>query len=70
MLQAIDPPRELTVASVLQGAHRDDGTGWSMWACDADRDGRDEVVVGAPYHDYSEEIELAGRVYWVDDVPH
>jgi len=65
-------PGELTAAdavAIYRGEEPNATTGFSIAACDTDRDGRDELVVGAPRVDYSGEIRDAGVFYWLDEVP-
>lgn len=65
-------PGELTAAdavAIYRGEEPDANTGFSVAACDTDGDGRDELVVGAPRVDHSEDVRDAGVFYWLADVP-
>lgn len=65
-------PGELTAAdavAIYRGEQPFAHNGFSMDACDTDGDGRDELVVGAPWVDHSEDAPAAGVFYWLDEVP-
>ncbi|MEN0061073.1 MAG: hypothetical protein AAGA48_02930 [Myxococcota bacterium] len=51
------------VQTVLQGKHPRDNFGWSLAACDTDRDGRDELVIGATDHTERRRAQRGGAVY-------
>ena len=57
------------VQTVLRGGKLRDNAGWSVEGCDVNRDGRDELIIGADYHDHNRRNPAAGRVYWVESVP-
>lgn len=63
---------ELTSADaivIFRGEESNALTGFSIAACDTDRDGRDELVVGAPRVDHSKDVQDAGVFYWIDALP-
>lgn len=65
-------PGDLTAAdavAIYRGEELDALAGRDLVACDTDRDGRDELVVGAPRVDRSEEDWDAGAIYWIAEVP-
>lgn len=57
----------IDVADVfLQGENRTDYAGTSVGAGDFNADGKDDVIIGAPFYDYSGSIENSGAAYVVE----